>query len=129
MPSTSETSFALLKTNRGKAMSDNTEPPYLYLTTTGRKSGKPHQIEIWFVQHDGRYYLVNGDGSGDWVANIRSIPAVTFSVGTRHDEPMDGTGRVVVSAAEPELAAAVKALMDAKYQWSDGLIVELEPNR
>ncbi len=28
------------------------EPPYLYLTTTGRRSGNPHEIEIWFVAHD-----------------------------------------------------------------------------
>jgi deazaflavin-dependent oxidoreductase (nitroreductase family) len=109
-------------------MSDYQETPYLYLTTIGRKSGKPHQIEIWFVERQGRYYMVNEDGNGDWVKNIRSIPHVTFSVGTRSDEPIDGMGRVVDSAAEPELTAAVKALMDAKYQWSDGLIVELTPN-
>ena len=28
---------------------------------------------------------------------------------------------------EPALAAAVKALFDAKYGWSDGLVVELTP--
>jgi deazaflavin-dependent oxidoreductase (nitroreductase family) len=110
-------------------MADNHEPQFLYLTTTGRKSGKPHQIEIWFVEYQGSCYLVNEGGNGDWVKNIRSSPAVTFSVGTRHDEPIDGTGRVVDPAAEPELAAAVRARMDAKYQWSDGLIVELKPNR
>jgi deazaflavin-dependent oxidoreductase (nitroreductase family) len=110
-------------------MSHNQQTPYLYLTTIGRKSGKPHQIEIWFVERAGRYYMVNEGGSGDWVKNIRSIPTVTFSIGTRNDEPIDGTGRVVDPAAEPELAAAVKALMDAKYQWSDGIIVELTPNR
>ena len=42
-------------------MSDNPEPQYLYLTTIGRKSGKPHSIEIWFVAHDGCYYMVNED--------------------------------------------------------------------
>jgi hypothetical protein len=28
---------------------------------------------------------------------------------------------------EPQLAAAVKALFDAKYGWSDGFIIELTP--
>jgi len=28
--------------------------PFLYLTTRGRRSGRPHQIEIWFAAHDGR---------------------------------------------------------------------------
>jgi hypothetical protein len=30
-------------------------------------------------------------------------------------------------AQEPELAQAVSALMDAKYNWSEGLIVQLCP--
>ena len=38
-----------------------------------------------------------------------------------------GLGRVVDSDDEPELARQVSELMDAKYQWSDGLIVELRP--
>jgi hypothetical protein len=28
---------------------------------------------------------------------------------------------------EPDLVAAVRALMDAKYGWSDGLVVEVAP--
>jgi hypothetical protein len=40
-----------------------------------------------------------------------------------------GTGRIVDATAEPDLAAAVSALMDTKYDWSDGLIIELTPNK
>ena len=36
----------------------SSEAKYLYLTTTGRHSGLPRQIEIWFTRHEGRYYLV-----------------------------------------------------------------------
>jgi deazaflavin-dependent oxidoreductase (nitroreductase family) len=103
---------------------------FLYLTT-GRTSGLPRQIEIWFVEHQGRHYLVSEhrEESG-WVKNLRSDPRVRFSVGTR-DSPEEalpstaGRARVVDDAGEPELARAVKALMDAKYKWSDGLVVEL----
>ena len=57
-------------------MSTQNSDPYLYLTTTGRKSGKPHQIEIWFVAYNGCYYLVTEDPEHtDWVKNIRSNPA------------------------------------------------------
>jgi hypothetical protein len=35
--------------------------------------------------------------------------------------------RVVHNDREPQLAATVKALFDAKYGWSDGLIAELTP--
>ncbi len=30
----------------------------LYLTTTGWKSGRPHEIEIWYTEWEGRYYVV-----------------------------------------------------------------------
>lgn len=109
-------------------MSDNQATEYFYLTTVGRKSGKPHQIEIWFVEHDGCYYLVSeGRGRTDWVRNILTTPAVTFSVGSRDAPQSEGTARPVDPAREPELAAAVSALMEAAYDWSDGLIVEVKP--
>lgn len=107
-----------------------TEPPYLYLTTRGWKSGQAHEIEIWFVEHDGRYYLVSERlEQSHWVRNIRANPAVTFRVGERTAVPLiAGVGRVVDRSAESSLAAAVAAKMDQKYDWSDGLIVELAPN-
>jgi deazaflavin-dependent oxidoreductase (nitroreductase family) len=104
-------------------------PQFLYLTTIGRKSGSPHQIEIWFVERDGLYYMVSEDPDhSDWVRNIAHNPAITFRVGSRDAEEIVGTGRRIDPDAEPELAAAVRALMDAKYEWSDGGIVELKPN-
>lgn len=105
-----------------------TEPQYLYLTTTGRKTGKPHQIEIWFVAHAGCLYLMSETPErSDWVRNVRHNPAVIFSIGTRDDDAIAGTGRLIDSSAEPELATAVSTLMDAKYNWSSGQIVELKP--
>ncbi len=106
---------------------------FLYLTTTGRTSGEPRQIEIWFVEHGGRHYLVSErrEQSG-WVKNLEKTPAVTFCVGTRADPgaavpPTPARARVVSAGAEPELAQTVSALMDRKYSWSDGLIVEITP--
>ncbi len=101
------------------------ELPYVYVTTAGWKTGNPHTIEIWFVVYDARYYIVSEKRErSHWVQNIRHNPAIAFRVGDRH---FQGRGRVVDPAAEPDLVAAVCALMDAKYDWSDGLIVELSP--
>jgi deazaflavin-dependent oxidoreductase (nitroreductase family) len=106
--------------------SDLTE--FFYLTTIGRKSGKPHQIEIWYVEHDGCYYVVaETRDHADWVRNIVHNPAVTYSVGSSRAAQLPATARPVDPAREPELAAAVSALMDAAYEWSDGLIVEVKP--
>ena len=60
------------------------ESEFLYLTTTGRLSGQPRQIEIWFTERDGRYYLLaeHGEQAG-WVQNLRTDPRVTVRVGER----------------------------------------------
>ena len=34
---------------------------FLYLTTTGHKSGAPHEIEIWFVPHE--WQILSGRGT------------------------------------------------------------------
>ena len=41
------------------------------------------------------------------------------------DAEFNAIARVVHDDREPELATTVKALFDAKYSWSDGLIIEL----
>jgi hypothetical protein len=38
-----------------------------------------------------------------------------------------GLGRVIDRDSEAKLALEVSRLMDEKYKWSDGLIVELRP--
>ncbi|MBV9288723.1 MAG: nitroreductase family deazaflavin-dependent oxidoreductase [Hyphomicrobiales bacterium] len=97
---------------------------YLYLTTTGRITGQPREIEIWFTEHGGRFFLVAERESANWVRNIESQPQVKVRVG---DAELNAIARVVHDDREPQLASAVKALFDAKYGWSDGLIVELRP--
>src|SRR4051812_39419790 len=98
---------------------------FLYLTTTGRVSGQPREIEIWFTERDGRFYLIAEHRErANWVRNIQAQPRISVRVG---DRQFSATGRAVDDSREPELAAAVRALSDAKYGWSDGLIVELTP--
>ena len=93
---------------------------YLYLTTTGHRSGIPHEIEIWFVEHGDCYYLVSQlREDSHWVRNIRANPAISFRL---EDETRAGLASV---PDDPSLIDAVKAKMDAKYGWSDGLVVEL----
>lgn len=105
---------------------NNPEPQYLYLTTTGWKSGRPHEIEIWFVQEGPAYYLVSEMGQrAHWIQNLSRNPAVTFRIAVAR---YSGQARIVNPRAEPELAAAVRARMDAKYGWSKGMIVELRPD-
>ena len=99
-------------------------PMYLYLTTIGRVTGQSRELEIWFIEHGGHFYLVADRESANGVLTIQSQPQVKVRVG---DAEFNAIARVVHSDREPELAATVKALFDTKYGWSDGLIAELTP--
>ena len=105
---------------------------FLYLTTIGRKSGQMHRIEIWYVVHEQRYYIVSEHrDAAHWVKNILANPSVRFSVGTRENNESvlaltDGHGRTLEEAQHPELVATISKAMNDKYNWSDGLIVQLE---
>jgi deazaflavin-dependent oxidoreductase (nitroreductase family) len=88
-----------------------------YLTTTGRVSGKPHTIEIWFALNDGVLYLLSGGGDGaDWVKNLRKDPAVRVRVGSR-----TVAGRAKVVRAGTKEDALARQLLDGKYMdWREG---------
>lgn len=100
-------------------------PKHLYLTTTGRRSGRPRRIEIWFTRHDGRYYLIAEHGSkAQWVQNLLADPVVRVRVGARR---FRGLARVVDQRAQRSLVAVIRGLSEAKYGWGDGLVVEITP--
>ena len=54
---------------------------YCYFTTTGRVTGNPHEIEIWFgLNNDTLYLLSGGMEKADWVKNSLRNPSVTVRV-------------------------------------------------
>jgi deazaflavin-dependent oxidoreductase (nitroreductase family) len=88
-----------------------------YLTTTGRRSGRPHTVEMWFAASGRRLYLLAGNGErADWVRNLRANPRVTVRFG---DEVRSGLARVVADRAADSEA---RRLLAGKYQaWREGL--------
>jgi hypothetical protein len=73
--------------------------------------------------YDGRYYIISELGNNaHWVQNILHNSKVSFSVNSKI---FKGTGRIINRAKESELAAEVSKLMNTKYGWSEGVIVEL----
>ncbi|HEV8440252.1 MAG TPA: nitroreductase family deazaflavin-dependent oxidoreductase [Methylomirabilota bacterium] len=99
------------------------ETEFLYLTTTGRRSGQRRQIEIWFTGRDGRYYVIAEHlWDTHWVQNILAAPRVTVRVDA---EEFEADARVIDARAEPDLHAAVQEASELKYGWGDGLVVEL----
>jgi deazaflavin-dependent oxidoreductase (nitroreductase family) len=90
--------------------SDLAERDYCYLTTTGRRTGHPHTIEIWFAVRDDVLYLLSGNGDQvDWVKNLLANPTVGLRLG---EQDMITQARVVTD--EEEDALARRLLLD-KY--------------
>ncbi|HEY7876319.1 MAG TPA: nitroreductase family deazaflavin-dependent oxidoreductase [Actinomycetota bacterium] len=89
---------------------------FCYLTTIGRRSGRPHTIEIWFAEDSGRLFLLAGGGErADWVRNLRADARVGLRVGDYDDS---ATATVVTDATDDALA---RRLLAAKYQgWRPG---------
>ena len=70
---------------------------YCYLTTTGRVTGKPHDIEIWFGAQKASIYLMAGDHKSDWVKNLLKDPNVAVRIAAQH---FAGTARLVTDEGE-----------------------------
>ena len=83
---------------------------YCYVTTTGRRSGNPHTIEIWFAVRGDVVYLLSGGGdASDWVKNLRAHPTVGLRLG---DRDLICRARIVEDPEEDERA---RRLLVEKY--------------
>ena len=101
------------------------DPQFLYLTTTGRRSGQPRKIEIWFTARAGRYYLISEHREkAGWVQNLTAEPHVHVRVG---GASFSARARLVDEQSQAQLTTEVRALSEKKYGWADGLVVELTP--
>jgi deazaflavin-dependent oxidoreductase (nitroreductase family) len=99
---------------------------YLYLTTRGHKTAKPREIEIWFTQRNGRFYVIAEYPTSQWLQNLRVHPEVEVRVA---GSSFRARARVLSCEAEPELLRVVHELSRKKYGWGDGVTVELAENR
>ncbi len=91
-------------------MNEPAHEEYCYLTTTGRVTGKPHEIEIWFALKDSTVYLLSGGGhNSDWVKNLMKDPRVIVRIAKR---TFTATGRLVQNAEEE---ATARRLLAVKY--------------
>lgn len=105
---------------------DIADSKVLYLTTVGRRTGLPREIEIWFVVHGSRFYLFAEIGeAAAWVKNIRRNPEVVVRIG---DERMEAAARILDRESDRALWDEVAAIAVRKYGWGDGLPVEIIPS-
>jgi deazaflavin-dependent oxidoreductase (nitroreductase family) len=97
---------------------------YLYLTTRGRKTGRPREIEIWFTHHEGCFYVIAEYTTSNWVKNVQADRAVQVRVAGKN---FAAQAQVLQPDSNPELVKTVQNLSNKKYGWGDGLVVQLTP--
>jgi deazaflavin-dependent oxidoreductase (nitroreductase family) len=82
----------------------------IYITVTGRKSGRTISLPIWFVWEDGKLYLLPVKGSDtQWYKNILKKPAMRIEAGGAEAELK------VTPVTEPKQVSSVIEKFRAKY--------------
>ncbi|PJJ65656.1 nitroreductase/quinone reductase family protein [Compostimonas suwonensis] len=71
------------------------------ITTTGRQSGEPRRIEIWFHRLDGALYITGTPGRPrSWYANLVANPSFTFHLKQSATADLAAIARPVTDPAE-----------------------------
>jgi deazaflavin-dependent oxidoreductase (nitroreductase family) len=70
------------------------------ITTTGRQSGKPRRIEIWFHRVEGRLFITGTPGRRAWYANLKAHPEFTFHLKERARADLPARAHPVEDLAE-----------------------------
>jgi deazaflavin-dependent oxidoreductase (nitroreductase family) len=100
-------------------LSDLAADDFCYLTTTGRRTGNAHTIEIWFGVDRGVVYLMAGGRErSDWVRNLMAHPQVRLRI---RDREWDADARVVEPGTDED--ARVRTLLRDKYANADDDLV------
>ena len=75
----------------------------LTLTHYGRKTGKPHEVTIWFVFDGEEFYIGTANVNRQWVRNVQKTPQIKLSIA---GQTFEGTVRFLADRAEHEQAMA-----------------------
>ena len=88
------------------------------LTNYGRKTGKPHEVTIWFVLDGDKLFIGTANVNRQWVRNVQKTPKIKLSI---DGETFEGTARFLTDHAEHERAMAA---IRRKY-WIFRPVIEL----
>lgn len=91
----------------------------ILLTSRGRRTGKPHIVELWFAINGNKLYLSHEGEETDWIKNLRRNDQVSFEIGGRCFK-----GRAHQLKDSTELWMAKKALYEKYYGKVSREIIE-----
>ena len=87
------------------------------ITTTGRRSGQPRRIEIWFRRVDGRTYITGTPGPRDWYANLMADPHFTFHLKQSVEADLPAKAVPITDRSE-----RLRILSDPVMAWYHGQV-------
>src|ERR1700684_3758065 len=88
------------------------------ITTTGRQTGQPRRLEIWYHRVDGKYYITGTPGRRSWYANLVAHPDFTFHLKQSASADLPATARPVTDPAEREKVFGV--ILESLSGLTDG---------
>jgi deazaflavin-dependent oxidoreductase (nitroreductase family) len=95
-----------------KWLADRADIDCCYVTTTGRRTGRRHEIEIWFGVIADKLYLISGNGpTADWYLNALAEPIVDVRIGSQTRRGL------AAPVTDTEVRRQVGDLMGEKYDW------------
>ncbi len=83
------------------------------ITTTGRRTGRPRRVEIWFHNIDGQIIITGQPGPRDWLANLIADPTFTFHLKGDVQADLPARARVITDPDER------RAIMTARFRDRD----------
>jgi deazaflavin-dependent oxidoreductase (nitroreductase family) len=98
----------------------------LRLTHYGRKSGRPHEVTIWFTVHGDKVYVGTADVNRHWVHNVKKTPHVKLAIA---GERFEGEARFLIDPSERDRAMARvhrKYWMFMPLVWFGQLLITLK---
>jgi deazaflavin-dependent oxidoreductase (nitroreductase family) len=104
--------------NVGAALAGLRSQRTVELTTTGRRTGNPHTVTVWFLVDGPVLYLNTLDPTRDWVRNVLKQPEVRLDFG----------GTVLLGqlhpVTDPALETHIRQALRDKYwiAWAGGLV-------
>ena len=82
------------------------------LTTTGRRSGQPSRIEIWWFHIGDRFIITGTPGPRDWYANVLADPGIVIHT------PLGDHAATAVPVTDPGERRAVMTHPDTQWYQS-----------
>lgn len=106
---------------------------FIHLTTKGRKTGKLHTVELWFVVTDSKVCLSHEGEETDWMKNIKRNAEVSFEIGGKNftgrarylDDHTAETWSAKVALYEKYYEKATKDLIEDWFSLSRLLAIEV----